>query len=142
MDMTLYALLMKRLQGQEECLTWNGHRVEVVEAMPESPLPEVIYFVKSDIAVEDFNIGTTEPDSTQQPEGAKEENEEAQVSTTVSLEVAVSEKMGRSLDGVDVVALDSNETAVCALASEAPTKSKSKKKNKSKKNSKPSKNKQ
>lgn len=137
MDMTLYALLMKRLQGQEECLTWNGHRVEVVEAMPESPLPEVIYFVKSDIAVEDFNIGTTEQDSTQQPEEAKEENEEAQASTTVSSEVAVSEKMGRSLDGVDVV-----ETAVCAVASEAPTKSKSKKKNKSKKNSKPSKNKQ
>ena len=49
MDMTLYALLMRKLQGQEECLTWNGNGVEVVDAIPESPLPNTIYFVKSDI---------------------------------------------------------------------------------------------
>lgn len=49
MDMTLYALLMRKLQEQKECLTWNGNRVEVVDAMPESPLPNTIYFVKSDI---------------------------------------------------------------------------------------------
>ena len=49
MDMTLYALLMRKLQDQKECLTWNGNRVEVVDAIPESPQPNTIYFVKSDI---------------------------------------------------------------------------------------------
>lgn len=49
MDMTLYALLMRKLQDQKECLTWNGNRVEVVDAIPKSPQPNTIYFVKSDI---------------------------------------------------------------------------------------------
>lgn len=55
MDMTLYALLMKKLQGQSECLTWNGLGVEVVDVMPESPLPNVIYFQKSNLTVEDYS---------------------------------------------------------------------------------------
>lgn len=72
MDMTLYALLMKKLQGQKECLTWNGNSVEVVDAIPESPLPNTIYFVKSDI------LATTKipTDESEAPdEGATDEGE-------------------------------------------------------------------
>lgn len=54
MDMTLYALLMNKLQGQSECLTWNGFGLEVVDAIPESPLPNVIYLQKSEFTVEDY----------------------------------------------------------------------------------------
>ena len=56
MDMTLYALLMRKLQDQKECLTWNGTRVEVVDAIPESPQPNTIYFVKSDIQLQKGEI--------------------------------------------------------------------------------------
>ena len=51
MDMTLYALLLKKLKGQTECVTWNGFRIEIVDSMPEVPSPNTIYFIKSSIPV-------------------------------------------------------------------------------------------
>ena len=51
MDMTLYALLMGKLKDTEECLTWNGFRIEIVDSMPEVPSPNTIYFIKSSIPV-------------------------------------------------------------------------------------------
>ena len=50
MDMTLYALLMNKLNGKDECLTWNGFKIEVVDEIPTSQVPNTIYFVKSTIA--------------------------------------------------------------------------------------------
>ena len=47
MDMTLYALLMGKLEKNEECLTWNGFKIEVVDEIPTSQVPNTIYFVKS-----------------------------------------------------------------------------------------------
>ena len=47
MDMTLYALLMGKLEKNEECLTWNGFKIEVVDKIPTSQVPNTIYFVKS-----------------------------------------------------------------------------------------------
>lgn len=47
MDMTLYALLMGKLNEQEECKTWNGFKIEIVDEIPEVPSPNTIYFVKS-----------------------------------------------------------------------------------------------
>ena len=49
MDMTLYALLMSKLKGQTECTTWNGFKIEVVDEIPTSQVPNTIYFVKSTI---------------------------------------------------------------------------------------------
>ena len=49
MDMTLYALLMNKLDGKDECLTWNGFKIEVVDEIPTSQVPNTIYFVKSTI---------------------------------------------------------------------------------------------
>ena len=49
MDMTLYALLMNKLNGKNECLTWNGFKIEVVDEIPTSQVPNTIYFVKSTI---------------------------------------------------------------------------------------------
>lgn len=46
MDMTLYALLMGKLNEQEECKTWNGFRIEIVDEIPEVQAPNTIYFVK------------------------------------------------------------------------------------------------
>ena len=51
MDMTLYALLLNKLNGQTECTTWNGFRIEIVDSMPEVPSPNTIYFIKSSILV-------------------------------------------------------------------------------------------
>ena len=51
MDMTLYALLLNKLNGQTECVTWNGFRIEIVDSIPEVPLPNTIYFIKSSISV-------------------------------------------------------------------------------------------
>ena len=51
MDMTLYALLMGKLEKNEECLTWNGFKIEIVDAIPEVQAPNTIYFVKSHIQV-------------------------------------------------------------------------------------------
>lgn len=48
MDMTLYSLIIKKLEGQDECLTWNGLRIEIVDVLPENQLPNVIYLVKTD----------------------------------------------------------------------------------------------
>ena len=50
MDMTLYALLMNKLNGKDECLTWNGFKIEVVDEIPTSQVPNTIYLVKSTIA--------------------------------------------------------------------------------------------
>ena len=47
MDMTLYALLMNMLNGKDECSTWNGFKIEVVDEIPTSQVPNTIYFVKS-----------------------------------------------------------------------------------------------
>ena len=49
MDMTLYALLMNKLNGKDECLTWNGFKIEVVDEIPTSQVPNTIYFIKSTI---------------------------------------------------------------------------------------------
>lgn len=46
MDMTLYALLMGKLNEQEECKTWNGFRIEIVDEIPEVQAPNTIYFVR------------------------------------------------------------------------------------------------
>lgn len=51
MDMTLYALLLNKLNGQTECMTWNGFRIEIVDEMPEVPSPNTIYFIKTNIQV-------------------------------------------------------------------------------------------
>ena len=46
MDMTLYALLLNKLNGQTECVTWNGYKIEVVDKLPDIQIPNTIYFVK------------------------------------------------------------------------------------------------
>lgn len=51
MDMTLYALLMGKLEKNKECSTWNGFKIEVVDEIPTSQVPNTIYFVKSTIIV-------------------------------------------------------------------------------------------
>ena len=51
MDMTLYALLMSKIKGINECLTWNGFKIEVVDEIPTSQVPNTIYFVKSTISL-------------------------------------------------------------------------------------------
>ena len=51
MDMTLYALLMNKLNGKDECLTWNGFKIEVVDEIPTSQVPNTIYFVRSTISL-------------------------------------------------------------------------------------------
>ena len=51
MDMTLYALLIGKLEKIDECLTWNGFKIEIVDAIPEVQAPNTIYFVKSGIQV-------------------------------------------------------------------------------------------
>lgn len=56
MDMTLYALLMNTLQGQKECNSWNGFKIEVVNKLPEVQNQNTIYFV---IASEEEYINTT-----------------------------------------------------------------------------------
>ena len=51
MDMTLYALLMNMLNGKDECTTWNGFKIEVVDEIPTSQVPNTIYFVKKSTTV-------------------------------------------------------------------------------------------
>ena len=51
MDMTLYALLLNKLNGQTECTTWNGFKIEVVDEIPTSQVPNTIYFVKKSTTV-------------------------------------------------------------------------------------------
>ena len=46
MDMTLYALLMGKLEKIDECLTWNGYKIEVVDELPDIQVPNTIYFIK------------------------------------------------------------------------------------------------
>ena len=45
MDMTLYALLINKLNGQTECVTWNGYKIEVVDELPDIQIPNTIYLV-------------------------------------------------------------------------------------------------
>lgn len=68
MDMTLYALLMNKLNGKDECLTWNGFKIEVVDEIPTSQVPNTIYFVKS-------TIPYTEPSNSIEEEVLTEELE-------------------------------------------------------------------
>lgn len=56
MDTTLYALLMNTLQGQTECNSWNGFKIEVVNKLPEVQNQNTIYFV---IVSEEEHINTT-----------------------------------------------------------------------------------
>ena len=53
MDMTLYALLMNMLNGKDECTTWNGYKIEVVDELPDIQIPNTIYlvFVKKEITL-------------------------------------------------------------------------------------------
>ena len=53
MDMTLYALLMGKLENIKECLTWNGFKIEIVDAIPEVSSPNTIYFVKSTVRLKE-----------------------------------------------------------------------------------------
>ena len=48
MDMTLYALLMNKLNGKDECMTWNGYKIEVVDELPDIQIPNTIYLVKKE----------------------------------------------------------------------------------------------
>ena len=48
MDMTLYALLLSKLNGQTECMTWNGFRIEIVNELPDIQVPNTIYFIKKE----------------------------------------------------------------------------------------------
>ena len=48
MDMTLYALLLNKLNGQTECVTWNGYKIEVVDELPDIQIPNTIYLVKKE----------------------------------------------------------------------------------------------
>lgn len=56
MDTTLYALLMNTLQGQTECNSWNGFKIEVVNKLPEVQNQNTIYFV---IVLKEEHINTT-----------------------------------------------------------------------------------
>ena len=49
MDMTLYALLINKLNGKDECTTWNGYKIEVVDELPDIQIPNTIYLVKKGI---------------------------------------------------------------------------------------------
>ena len=51
MDMTLYSLLVNKLKKIDECLSWNGLKIEVVDEIPTSQVPNTIYFVKSTISL-------------------------------------------------------------------------------------------
>ena len=59
MDMTLYALLMGKLENIKECLTWNGFKIEIVDTIPEVQTPNTIYFVKSNIAKKEITFMQT-----------------------------------------------------------------------------------
>lgn len=59
MDMTLYALLMGKLEKINECLTWNGFKIEIVDTIPEVQTPNTIYFVKSNIAKKEITFMQT-----------------------------------------------------------------------------------
>ena len=54
MDMTLYALLMKELEGQESFSSWNGFKIEVVDEWPDIPTANTIYLVKSKVMVVEY----------------------------------------------------------------------------------------
>ena len=56
MDMTLYALLMKELEGQDSCPSWNGYKIEVVDELPKLQTPNTIYLVKSNIAKKEITL--------------------------------------------------------------------------------------
>ena len=56
MDMTLYALLMNMLNGKDECLTWNGYKIEVVDELPDIQTPNTIYLIKSSIAKKEITF--------------------------------------------------------------------------------------
>ena len=56
MDMTLYALLMGKLEKNEECLTWNGFKIEVVDKIPDIQTPNTIYLIKSSIAKKEITF--------------------------------------------------------------------------------------
>ena len=56
MDMTLYALLMGKLEKINECLTWNGFKIEVVDELPDIQVPNTIYFIKSSIAKKEITF--------------------------------------------------------------------------------------
>ena len=50
MDMTLYSLVLSKLENQDSCLLWNGFRIEIVDELPNVQVPNTIYFIKSNIA--------------------------------------------------------------------------------------------
>lgn len=56
MDMTLYALLMKELEGQESSPSWNGYKIEVVDELPDIQIPNTIYLIKSSIAKKEITF--------------------------------------------------------------------------------------
>lgn len=60
MDMALYALLKNTLDGQSECKTWNGYRIEVVDELPEVQNTNTIYLVKLGATEETISLVTTD----------------------------------------------------------------------------------
>ena len=56
MDMTLYALLMKELEGQDSAPSWNGYKIEVVDELPDIQTPNTIYLIKSSIAKKEITF--------------------------------------------------------------------------------------
>lgn len=62
MDMALYALIMGKLKSKEECMTWNGMRIVVVDVLPDVQVPNTIYFVKSEIVLP-ANLDDTEEET-------------------------------------------------------------------------------
>jgi hypothetical protein len=56
MDMALYALIMGKLNNKEECVTWNGMRIKVVDVLPDVQVPNTIYFIKSEFVLPETNL--------------------------------------------------------------------------------------
>jgi hypothetical protein len=56
MDMTLYALLMKELEGQESCPSWTGYKIEVVDELPDIQIRNTIYLIKSSIVKKEITF--------------------------------------------------------------------------------------
>lgn len=69
MDMTLYSLVLSKLENQDSCLLWNGFRIEVVDELPESQAPNTIYFVKSNFALTSVDEAHLEEEEVEEEEG-------------------------------------------------------------------------
>ena len=69
MDMTLYSLILSKLENQDSCLLWNGFRIEVVDELPKSQALNTIYFVKSNFALTSVDEAHLEEEEVEEEEG-------------------------------------------------------------------------